>query len=1103
MGSEELHDRRAADFAWVPFHRALATRLAKYESDQLPLIDALRAAGVRGGLTDEDEPLSEIDPFTFFSLVHKHKKDATRSRILGHLAEKFSIAEAVPNEFPGVPVSNAMKAWLFPFRSLRTGEEAPLLWRAFHEARRGELAPETFDALLQVRTVGLAKLTQALFWVNPERYCPIDQVIAPYVQKRGIELERLDGRAYLRLIDTLAEELQISFPELSYEAWVDRQRRLEVSAEQGDRPEVNLEALHRYMQWFREVCPSFQSFADPGDYYRQAERNYKVELAQRYGNRVAPLLNAIRAGGGDVAQLGEAAIELFSFRLDMEDGTKAPQNLVPWRQFDPLKRIDPDARAEFGRALAELLDDGSPIGSRVEDFVSALRRVWASTGETLRRSDAQAITTFFLFLSDPTEHVFLKSTIFERALADLLPGHRLNTNEFTAYDYQTARALSRAVFRAFEAEGWEPQDLIDVQSFLYNAVRRAESTAELPPWRNPVAMVRVEPEYRKQNPKEPNTKAWYKFAAVAEYDGRLVGELHEAGPGYFERWPDWFGNRNWVSGELRWCYEHGFIRLVVPGNHNSQAPTEIATQGDKGQPMKHPLNLILYGPPGTGKTWQTARRAVRICDGSVPEEETELRRRYQELVAQQRIKFVSFHQSFSYEDFVEGIKPVLDSEGETANGEVKYHCPPGVFKEICQLASESRGGRGEGIDVSDRRIYKVSLGDTQDPGQQWVYQDCLDNEWIALGFGDDIDFSDAPNLGEIMERLRGEDEGVNAYSASVQAIQYLCNEMQRGDIVIVSDGNSAFRAIGEVTGAYQHRADRDWYRQVRPVRWLRVFNESLSVDQILGRNFSQRTLYRLAPDVINLRALNELLAADQESGERKNHVLIIDEINRANISRVMGELITLLEPDKRAGASNEIVVTLPYSRRPFTVPPNLYVIGTMNTADRSIALLDSALRRRFDFVEVAPDPAVLDGFEVAGVDVARMMTVMNRRIEMLFDRDHTVGHAYFLTALAGEDPDIESLGTAFQNRIIPLLEEYFFEDWGKIRLVLGDNRKPKHLQFIQSACDENEMAELFGPDDQVTPESGSGEAWRKNPDALSNPDAYRGIYESLSEVAPA
>ena len=255
----------------------------------------------------------------------------------------------------------------------------------------------------------------------------------------------------------------------------------------------------------------------------------------------------------------------------------------------------------------------------------------------------------------------------------------------------------------------------------------------------------------------------------------------------------------------------------------------------------------------------------------------------------------------------------------------------------------------------------------------------------------------------------------------------------------------AFRAVAEVLGDYEFEPTAEgYYAHRRKVRWLLVLDDPLPLDTIIDGMFTMRTLYRIATKRVNLPALSSLLSSDTADGEEQitqgqteQFVLIVDEINRANISKVFGELITLLEPDKRLGRPNALTVTLPYSKKKdFGVPENLHIIGTMNTADRSIALLDTALRRRFIFRELAPDTKV-QAFQVAvretGLPLDKILDTINDRIEYLIDREHRIGHSFFIGCERREQVD-----AVMRDKVIPLLQEYFFEDWGRVAAVLGE-----------------------------------------------------------------
>ena len=237
-------------------------------------------------------------------------------------------------------------------------------------------------------------------------------------------------------------------------------------------------------------------------------------------------------------------------------------------------------------------------------------------------------------------------------------------------------------------------------------------------------------------------------------------------------------------------------------------------------------------------------------------------------------------------------------------------------------------------------------------------------------------------------------------------------------------------AVGEVIGDYEfHEGKRFPHRRAVDWHWVSKDNPR-QVGDFQDKGFSPAmSLHQLHPERRNVL----LKHLKQDSAQLLPYVLVIDEINRANIAKVMGELITLLEDDKRAGAKNEIAVTLPHSGDRFTLPGNLHVLGTMNTADRSIALLDTALRRRFTFEEIAPDPEWLEeARKKTGINLPAVLRKMNDRLEWLVDRDHRIGHAWFLGAEERQDVD-----EVMRRKVIPLIAEYFYDDWEKVRAVLG------------------------------------------------------------------
>ncbi|WP_223232142.1 AAA family ATPase [Campylobacter concisus] len=509
---------------------------------------------------------------------------------------------------------------------------------------------------------------------------------------------------------------------------------------------------------------------------------------------------------------------------------------------------------------------------------------------------------------------------------------------------------------------------------------------------------------------------------------------------------------------------------------------QIADNKQQRSKTNFSLNQIFYGPPGTGKTYGVVRKALEIIEGNASND----RSKFKEYVEKGQIKFITFHQSYGYEEFIEGIKPILNNDEADSDKEIKYDVEDGIFKKLCKMAKSIEDKANKTLEFNeDVNFWKMSLGNSQNPDEDFVFEYCIKNNVVLLGFGNWIDFSDCENIKQILEKMKKE-----TVDFPVTAINRLKNEIKNGDIILVSLGNKKLRAVARVTGEYEFlvQDDLDSFVQARSVEWIFVPDKPIDYDKFLYKQFSQMSIYNIKYN-LKIDEFKQIFTKDSQKIE-KNYVLIIDEINRGNISKIFGELITLIEPSKRLGADDEIMVELPYSKEKFGVPSNLYIIGTMNTADRSIALMDTALRRRFEFVEMMPEYDTLNETIIEGINVGEMLKTINERIEYLYDRDHTIGHAYFINV-----SDLKTLANVFKNKILPLLQEYFYDDWEKIRLVLGDSQKDENLQLVKikrnMAAERLFRGKIDYIDDKIL--------YEINSEAFNNPQSYIEIYKNATK----
>ncbi|MDD3775343.1 MAG: AAA family ATPase [Sulfurovaceae bacterium] len=485
--------------------------------------------------------------------------------------------------------------------------------------------------------------------------------------------------------------------------------------------------------------------------------------------------------------------------------------------------------------------------------------------------------------------------------------------------------------------------------------------------------------------------------------------------------------------------------------HNSKSKEKYEKEGDMPNNPKQtqPLNQILYGPPGTGKTYNTINKALEIVFENEDKGQTfriyEIKEKdgydityqealdkndreamkaiFDEYIKAGQIEFVTFHQSYGYEEFVEGIKADVNEKDD-----VVYKKEDGIFRKLSKLAETNY--KKSLSTVKTKKDFEIIF-------KEKILDKLVDDEKLKIETSKKYFY-----ITEITERtiFFEKADGQTDHSLSIKTLKEM---YEKGKNEKIKGG-------------------------------LAVYYEPL----------------------LNL-LLKDSLFDKKDNEPLKNYILIIDEINRGNISKIFGELITLIEPSKRIGADEEIRVKLPYSNDEFGVPSNLYIIGTMNTADRSIALMDTALRRRFDFEEMMPDLETLNDLQdIDGINIKSLLETINKRIEYLYDRDHTIGHAYFMSLKEDGKNTLSELDNIFRNKIIPLLQEYFYDDWEKIQMVLGDHPDQKaedNDKFVKSYKYKEKT--LFGfdhediEDEQVTyiiNATFTGEAYKKIKEFVTN-----------------
>jgi len=943
----EVITKQSNYYSWVTTHKELVKFLDKNRNEQPALIKLLTKAGVNvqndKANYDTSIPLEEIDPFTFFCYIYIYG-EKKRLKVLQNIADQLGIS--IPQDERGLPSADARKTWLFPYKYDRTNE-IEKLWELFDQTLSNNLSQHLFEEALAINGIGKTKLTEALFYIDPDNFFPINGPSKLYLKEvLNIDPTFKTLEDYQTILSQIRNKSSKAFAELSYNSWEYSESKKKVNywLFQGN-PEVynitkalkgghikswkvsahkdKIKKGDKVIIWQtgkQSGCYALADItSDVGEFKEKSyeTQHYVKEPDNSYESRVKLKISHYAA---DSPLLWDELKNLPKLQ-DLNAGNRGTNFSASKSQFDTLKTLIENNT----KTKKYWLYSPGENADQWEEFykLGIIGLGWDELGNLSNYSSKRTLKAKLKELSEGT------TDRRNDATANWDFAHSINQGDYIIVKKGRSLLLGYGIIRS---------------DYYYDEARQEYKSCRKVDW---ICKGVWDPE------KQLAIKTLTNITSV---------------PSEVEKFD--------------FLHEH-LLSIIM--NTPKQRNESIS------------LNQLFYGPPGTGKTYNTVSQSAEIITGQKLDNYEKALEIFQKQLGN-RIEFITFHQNYNYEDFIQGLRPDVE------NKELSFQRNDGLFTQVAthalfeyykELEKQKLISSTENLKEPELAEVYAAYFKSLKKGQEFETKSGSSIQIVGFSKSRNVEYAHFENG---RPYLVSQDRLLRLYDSfpEIDQIQKIHEDIRA--------------AIGGCNTTVYYVALREFinFRS----NYISEYHQEVSEGDIYDELMYDDISYDRKKELLSKTPLEQIRSVPVDAVP--SYVLIVDEINRANISRVFGELITLLEPDKRSHGKLPLTCTLPSGER-FIVPSNLYLIGTMNTADKSIALLDIALRRRFKFIPMYPNS------KVEGVQRPEILEKINERIISLKTRDFTIGHSYFM----GDDFNLKE---TIDTKIIPLLLEYFMND---------------------------------------------------------------------------